>query len=156
MVVASMVFMSGSVSNSSSPAEGIYPGEMFPDIVLHDTHGKAIRLHDLKGQKVVLNFWASYDAASRATNVALNNVLSATDNDVAFISVSFDDNLHIAQRTMLLDNIAENAHYCETIGAKSDVYKNFDLNNGFKSYFINEDGIIEAMNVSAEQLSELM
>jgi len=46
-------------------------GKEAPEIVLPDTAGNAIALSSLRGKYVVLNFWASWDAPSRATNIML-------------------------------------------------------------------------------------
>lgn len=46
-------------------------GNEAPEIVLPDTAGVPIALSSLRGKYVVLNFWASWNAPSRATNIML-------------------------------------------------------------------------------------
>jgi peroxiredoxin len=46
-------------------------GKDAPEIVLPDTSGTPIALSSLRGKYVVLNFWASWNAPSRATNIML-------------------------------------------------------------------------------------
>lgn len=154
-VVASLTLMSGSV-NKSTPSVGYYPGEAIPNIAVEDLEGNAINLNDLKGKKVVLSFWAAYDAQSRATNVQLYNYLKMNNSDVEFLSISFDKNRNVFEKTLLLDNIDSFSHYCDVNGTESEIYKEFQLKKGFKSYLIDEIGVITAMNVTPQELKVLL
>lgn len=154
-VVASLMLMSGSV-NKSAPSLGYYPGETIPNIALEDSEGNAVNLNDLKGKKVVLNFWAAYDAQSRATNAQLYNYLKENNSDVEFLSVSFDENRNVFEKTLLLDNIDSFSQFCDVNGTESEIYKDFQLKKGFKSYLIDERGVITAMNVTPKTLRTLL
>jgi cytochrome oxidase Cu insertion factor (SCO1/SenC/PrrC family) len=61
--ILTLVLTSGSVKQTT-PSVGYYPGETIPDIVLTGLNGDQVRLNEYKGRKVVVNFWASYDAQS--------------------------------------------------------------------------------------------
>jgi len=149
-VLFSLVLMSGA-SKTDKPSVGYYPGEQIPSIALDDAFGKRLDLYSYKGKKVVINFWAAYDAPSRATNVLLDNVLKSYE-DVVFLSVSFDENRQVFEKTLLWDNIESNSQFCDANGSKSKLYKEFKLDKGFKSYLIDENGVIMAINVSPEAL----
>lgn len=138
------------------PSLGYYPGEQLPNIELTDIHGNTLNLSELKGKKVLVNFWAAYDAQSRATNVRLFNYLKANNADVEMLSVSFDTNKGVFQKTILWDNLEASSQFCETAGTQSEIFKDFKLKKGFKNYLIDENGIITAMNVTAEQLKQLL
>jgi len=73
LVIISLALSAGSVK-TEVPSTGYHPGETIPDIVLTDQEGNTRHLHDLKGKKVVVNFWAAYDASSRANNVMLHKL----------------------------------------------------------------------------------
>lgn len=154
-VLASLMLMSGSV-NKSTPSKGYYPGEAIPNIAFEDMEGRAINLTDLKGKKVVVNFWAAYDAPSRAINVQLYNYLKMNNADVEFVSVSFDENKNVFEKTLLLDNIDSISHFCDVKGTESEIYKEFQLNKGFKSYLIDETGVITEMKVTPDKLRVLL
>lgn len=149
--ILSLALSSGSVK-SDLPSIGYHPGEMFPDIILTDSEGERLALHELKGKKVVLNFWASYDAQSRASNVKLYNFLSGNNTDVTFISVSFDENPNVLERTLAMDHLEKISCYRETNGAGSELYRNFSFKKGFRSYLIDEQGVITAMNIDPNDL----
>lgn len=44
----------------SEEAGGIAVGEVAPDFELENLDGEKVKLSDLKGKKVILNFWASW------------------------------------------------------------------------------------------------
>ena len=148
-----MIFaLSASSVNTNTPSTGYHPGEMIPNIVLTDLEGNRHQLHDYKGKKVVVNFWASYDVQSRAANVRLHNILKTMDRDVAFLSVSFDENRNVVERTLALDDMETVSLFCETSGTGSKLYKELNLDKGFRSYLIGENGVIAAMNMNPADL----
>ena len=151
IAIFSLALSSGSVKDAA-PSIGYYPGEIIPDIVLTDLDGDTYNLSDYKGKKVVVNFWASYDAQSRATNVLLHNYLKMNNADVAFLSVSFDENRDVIERTFEMDNLEIISQFCEVNGADSEIYNDFKLNRGFRNYLIDENGFIEAMNFTLDDL----
>ena len=153
--ILSLALSSGSVK-SDLPSIGYHPGETIPDIVLTDSEGERLALHELKGKKVLLNFWASYDAQSRAANVQLYNFLSRNNADVTFISVSFDENPNVLERTLAMDHLEMISCYRETNGTDSDLYQDLRFNKGFRSYLIDEQGVITAMNIDSGDLQELL
>ena len=151
----SLALSSGSVKDAA-PSLGYYPGEIIPEIVLTDLEGDNYKLSEFKGNKVVVNFWATYDAHSRATNIRLHNYLKMIDADVTFISIAFDENINVLERTMAMDNLDAPSLFCDVSGTESDLYRDFKLNRGFRSYLIDENGVIIAMNVTPEDLSIIL
>ncbi len=151
----SFVLMSGSIKTEKTSI-GYYPGNEIPNIVLTGLEGQNLDLNDYKGKKVVINFWAAYDAPSRANNVRLNNYLKEYANDVEFLSVSLDESINVCRKTALLDKIDLNSQFCDAEGTNSKIYKEFKLNKGFRSYLIDEDGVIKAIDLSADRLKELL
>ena len=145
----------GSVK-TNIPSTGYHPGEMIPDILLTDLQGNEYRLHDYKGKKVVVNFWASYDAPSRPANVRLHNILKMMDADVAFLSVAFDENRNVVEKTLALDNMETVSHFCAIGGIHSKLYKELDLDKGFRNYLIGENGVIAAMNMTPDDLKQIL
>lgn len=148
--------LSASSVNVNTPSIGYHPGEVIPNITLTDLEGNRHQLHDYRGKKVVVNFWASYDARSRAANVQLHNILQAMEADVAFLSVSFDENQNVVERTLALDDMETVSLFSEINGTGSKLYKEFKLDRGFRSYLIGENGVIAAMNLNPDDLKELL
>jgi peroxiredoxin len=134
------------------PYTGYHPGETIPDIVLTNSEGNLQNLHDFKGKKVVVNFWAAYDAQSRATNVQLHNYLKMNHPDIEFISISFDENRNVVEKTLMMDNLVNISQFYEVNGPQSELYRDFKLRKGFKNYLIDENGVITAMNITPGDL----
>lgn len=154
LVAVSLFLMSGSIKTQKTSI-GYYPGEQIPNIVIDGSEGTHLDLSEYRGKKVVLNFWAAYDARSRANNVALYNYVKENASDIAFVSISLDENIHVFEKTMHLDKIENHSQFCEMNGTRSKIYKDFQLKKGFKSYLIDENGIIKAINITTENLTDL-
>ncbi|OJV32446.1 MAG: hypothetical protein BGO33_08035 [Bacteroidia bacterium 43-41] len=155
VAIISLLLMSSSIKTEKT-STGYYPGEQIPNIVLNGWEGHRLDLSEYRGKKVVLNFWAAYDAQSRANNVQLYNYLKETEPDVTFLSISFDENKNVFERTALLDKIDLNSQFCDETGANSEIYKEFQLRKGFKNYLIDENGVILAIDLSIEKLKNLI
>ena len=155
IVLFSLALSSVSIKDTT-PSIGYYPGEMIPDITLTGLEGQMRSLSDYRGKKVVMNFWASYDAQSRASNVRLHNYLKIKDADIVFLSISFDENIHIVERTAAMDNLDAISQFCEVNGTDSELFNDFKLNRGFRNYLIDENGVITVMNITPEYLESIL
>ncbi|MDH6355794.1 peroxiredoxin [Dysgonomonas sp. PH5-45] len=152
-----MVFFSLTSSRTSRISEGIYPGSLIPELKVMDRLGnKQFDIHDLKGKKVLINFWAAYDAESHRQNIVLHNTLKEKEYQVTMVSVSFDENESVFDKTLIIDGLDKDGQYVDTRGEKSGVYQKFQLKKGFKNYLIDENGTIVAMNVSPGDLNRLL
>lgn len=146
------------------PVEGLSIGEYAPDFVMTDDASYATdavysRLSALHGNYVLVNFWASYDASSRMRNIELNRALLDEENNpkrVEFVSVSFDDYASIFRETVRKDGIVGAGCFVETGGAKSSIFKDYNLKKGFTNYLLDENGMIIAKNISVAELSSYL
>jgi len=155
IALGSLILSSGSIK-TDKPSIGYHPGEILPNIVLHDAEGKNIDLSEYKGKKVMVSFWAAYDAQSRANNVRIHNLLKNNYPDVTLLSICFDESRSVFEKTVLWDQLENNSQYCDTNGIRSEIYKEFQLNKGFKNYLIDEQGVIRAMNITPDQLKAIL
>ncbi len=153
-VIVLLIFTSGSTTKKDASV-GYYPGEQLPNFTFSSNENQ-FDLDDYKGKKVVLNFWAAYDAASRAKNVQLHNFLKENYPDVTLVSISLDENQNVFEKTLQLDNIELENQFCEVKGTQSEIYKNFRLKGEFKSYLLDENGVITALELTPEKLQNLL
>lgn len=73
-----MVFtppLPGTTTGGQIPAPG--EGFLAPDFALQDSQGQTVRLSDLRGQPVMVNFWASWCAPCKAEMPAMQEVYDA-------------------------------------------------------------------------------
>ena len=135
--------------NKNKVSKGLNVGDKAPDISV-----QSLELSDYQGTYVLLSFWASYDAPSRMNNAALRNELRiAGSNDLKMISISFDEYESVFRETLRKDCIATTACLVETRGESSELYESYHLERGFANYLLDENGIILAKNISADELT---
>ena len=155
--IALIGLSSNTTRTSGLSSEGIYPGNLFPDIKnLENISWTKMNLSNLKGQKILVNFWAAYDAPSHKDNVLFANVIENKKYPVRMVSVSFDKNESVFERTLTMDRIDAKYQFIAKNDAYSRLYNHYQLRKGVKNYLIDENGVIMAMNLSPNDLDQLL
>ncbi|MCD7973213.1 MAG: thioredoxin family protein [Candidatus Azobacteroides sp.] len=150
-----IAFLSFIGEDTARTSEGVQIGNTPPSFILSD-NTEEISLKSFKGQYILINFWAAYDAESRATNIRLWNQLRKLNRkDVVMISVSFDEYESIYQETIKMDGINNIIQLSETEGENSVLYKKYRLQEGFKSFLLDQSGRIMAKEIHPEYLHTL-
>ena len=93
-VVIGLVFLALLAYGFLSSRESGRPqrGELVPDFAINLLDGSELTLSDLRGQVIVLNFWASWCAPCRREASALQSVWeSHHGRGVAFVGVTYHD-----------------------------------------------------------------
>lgn len=144
------------------PVTGLSVGEHAPDFVISSDASDALnpvqkRLSGLHGNCVLVNFWASYDAPSRIRNIELSRALAKSDaqNQVEYVSVSFDEYESIFRETVRKDGIVGTS-MVDTAGEKSKLFRKYELKGGLTNYLLDENGMIIAKNISVAELSSYL
>lgn len=139
------------VDKNAIPGEGLIEGYKAPQIILDELDANA-----LHGKKVLVSFWATYDAASRASNSLLAAQLRKLPADVRLVSIDFDENPVIFEETVRLEQLDKSTQFHARKGSSSEMFKTFRLNEGFGNYLLNEEGVIIAKNLDPKRLYELL
>jgi len=132
----------GVVGPDLTPSPNIgYPA---PDFTLVDLDGNAVRLSDFRGRVVFLNFWATRCPACRAEMPGMEEVYQEyKDEDVVIIGVDI-----LESASTVRDFVEENGYswtfVLDTTGEVSIEYAVIYIPS---SFFIDENGIIRAINV---------
>lgn len=152
--VAMVIMSSG--SKNAKPTMGLNPGDLAPGIEsLGNENIFSFQNHS--GQYTLLNFWAAYDAESRAHNVRLMNEIYKTGSEKLVVrSISMDENKSIFAETVKSDKLDETTQFQEEQGRESVLYKEYRLDKGFKSYLIDDKGMIIAADLTPEKLAEVL
>lgn len=157
VLILSVAFLGMSAgSKKAMLTEGANPGDLAPRIELLGKGGDA-GFQNQKGRYTLLNFWAAYDAESRARNVQLANEVNKLSPDkIALCSISLDERESVFTGTVKIDKLDLSTQFHEGLGKESVLYKKYDLKKGFGNFLINDKGVIIASNVTPEKLAEIM
>jgi len=151
-----LLLTSSYTTRTSGLSEGIYPGNLIPDINIRNESGDELKLSDFKGQKVLVSFWAAYDANSHMKNVLLWNTLNKKGYPIRMVSISFDQSKSVFERTLRLDGIDTESHFIDLAGENSALYKAYRFEKkGFKSFLVDEKGMIIKTDVMPEDIAQL-
>src|SRR5690606_33071951 len=76
-----------------APAEsvGIQPGEIAPDFELETLDGAVVKLSELKGEKVILNFWATWCPPCKEEMPEMQEFYDKYGDDINVIAVNFKE-----------------------------------------------------------------
>lgn len=149
-----------SFADKSTTTGGLNVGDVAPDFNIEPTSVKSnnaeFSLAKMKGKPVLLSFWASYDAASRMQNIKLHSALQNLGSEVQMVSISFDEFPSIFKETVRMDQINLSNCYLVVDGDESNLFKTYKLNQGFKNFLLDENGVIIAKNVTTSEIPSLL
>ena len=146
----SVPFLMGSATEETTLVKGLKPGSLAPEINLQD-----ISLTG-DGKYVLLQFWAAYDGKSRAENVLMYNEISnLKTNNLQLVSISFDEKESIFNETVKTDGLDSMTQFNVVQGRQSDIFKEYQLENGFGNLLINPEGVILAKNIAPKELASM-
>lgn len=112
------------------------PGKKAPNIVLKDTSGQFISLKNLEGKKVLIFFWAGWNAKSRQDNRKLKTLYPKLQADnMEILGVSLDENEKVWKGAIILDKTPW-TQGSDLMGMDSKIIKDYNLRDGLPYYYI--------------------
>jgi thiol-disulfide isomerase/thioredoxin len=133
----------------------VAPGKIAPDFeeLMLDQKTK-MKLSNLRGNLVLLDFWASWCAPCRKENPALVELYKKYKGDgFTIMSVSFDTDKEKWKSAIIADKLTWLNHVSDLGGWNSKVGKIYKVNSVPFTVLIDKDGKIIKLNLRGEALS---
>jgi peroxiredoxin len=132
-------------------------GDVAPDISLANPSGQKMSLSDLKGQVVLLDFWASWCGPCRRENPNVVKTYNEyKDKGFTVFSVSLDKSKDRWVGAIQKDGLVWENHVSDLKGWSSSGAKKYGVRGIPATFLIDENGVIKAVNVRGGKLeSEL-
>lgn len=142
------------MSISSVTSSGLFVGQQFPESGIAKPS---------KGELVLVNFWAAYDAESRDKNVRFSMVAKKFDEKamagnfrLKSLSVSMDRFPVVFEEVVKQDGLNFTEVSLETEGFHSKLAKELKLNNRFGNFLVDDQGKILAKDFTPEELERML
>ncbi len=130
-------------------------GQDAPAISLKDPTGKTISLDNLKGNIVLLDFWASWCAPCRGANPELIDLYQKyATNGFEILSVSLDEDKERWKQAIQQDALPWESHVSDLQGWDSEIVQKYNVQGLPAQFLIDREGKIVALDLSVEELSD--
>ncbi len=134
---------------------GLPAGMTAPDIILQNPNGDTIQLSVLKGNIVLLDFWASWCQPCRMENPNVVKLYKAYHTKgLEIFSVSLDANAEQWKKAIAKDGLIWTHHGSDFSGWQSPVAQLYKVTSIPCTYLLDKKGVIVARNLRGAELEE--
>lgn len=139
-----------------SKLEAVAVGQIAPDFTLADTNGELLKLSDIKGDVILVDFWASWCGPCRRENPNVTALYKDyKDKGFEILGVSLD-NKKEAWLKAIEDDHLNWYHVSDLKGWKSAAAQLYAVNSIPHTVLLDSEGKILAKNLRGEELRQLV
>ena len=132
-------------------------GEIMPEIKQQNPEGVEISLEALRGQVVLVDFWASWSAPSRLANRNLSKIYQKyKDKAFTVFSISLDDKKENWLRAIQTDKLLWKNHVSDQKKWENEAVKRLGITAIPTNFLLDKNGKILAVNVDLKNIDELL
>ncbi len=141
------------IASVEAQLEQMYNPQLAPDIVMTDMNGNAAKLSDLRGQVVLLDFWASWCQPCRQENPNVVRLYNEYKNKgFTVFSVSLDDNKEDWLAAIEADNLIWPNHVSDLRGWQSAGAALYQVSSIPATFLLDAEGKIIDSNLRGAEL----
>lgn len=140
------------MARGGAGAGGAHIGQAAPDFVLADLDGNPLRLSDLRGRPVIVNFWASWcgPCVEEFPLIRAAAERHATE-DLAVVGIVYRDNSEAARRFMS----RMGAPWPAAMDPGEQVAQAFGIYGPPETFFIDANGVVRGRQIGQLSASDL-
>jgi peroxiredoxin len=138
------------VACGTAPAARL--GSPAPDFTLQTVDGTPLRLSDLKGKPIFMNFWATWCVPCREEMPAMQELYEQyRDRGLVILAVNMEEDQARVRRWIDQGGFT----YTFVLDSEGQQLKRYNVNAAPTSYFIDRDGVIRDLKLGAISRAEM-
>lgn len=131
---------------------GTEVGMQAPDFTLNNMNGQPVSLSDYRGQKVFLNFWASWCPPCRQEMPYMQKLHEEYGDQVVILAVNIGENKSTAANFMMQNGLS----FPVLLDNDKDTARNYLVRGIPSSYFLDQNGIIKEKVVGGVNYQKML